>query len=170
MPVNRLLDCGRLGKGEAMTYDAVHARLAVERGRAAGYPCSDCGGQAQAWAYDHTDPCELTQQRHGRIVAYSADLDLYRPLCWSCHVRLDGNGYERSQLQELNAERRRASSGAVVAWVREQGCLVAVAEISQAFPDINVNTLCQILSRAASRGHLQRAAWGKYSGVAEPGS
>lgn len=77
---------GRPRTPDAATYNAVHLRLKFDRGVARTYACLNCGNQAQAWSYDHTDPSELLDER-GR--PYSLDLGRYRPLCWPCHNPLD---------------------------------------------------------------------------------
>lgn len=66
------------------TYDGVHARIARARGKASEHTCS-CGAQAKDWAYDHSDPNELT----GRGGPYSLDIMRYDPMCQSCHQLLD---------------------------------------------------------------------------------
>lgn len=72
-----------------VTYEAVHYRLLWDRGSASDNPCVKCGAQAEEWAYDHTDPDELTDPK-GR--AYSLDQGRYFPLCISCHRVQDGRG------------------------------------------------------------------------------
>lgn len=69
-------------------YSAVHERLRKSRGRAAEHVC-ECGQPARQWAYDGSDPNELSDTDHGRPVTYSADLSRYVPMCVSCHRRLD---------------------------------------------------------------------------------
>jgi hypothetical protein len=71
---------------EVLTYDGAHGRLRKLNGRASGYPCALCGSAAAEWAYDHSDPDELTDQR-GR--PYSLDAGRYMALCLPCHRRLD---------------------------------------------------------------------------------
>lgn len=87
------------------TYRAVHKRVSMARGKAREYTCQ-CGAQAEQWAYNHSDPAELTQQWNGKTVTYSADVMHYDPLCRGCHVRRDGNGYIGSELERRNNTRR----------------------------------------------------------------
>jgi hypothetical protein len=59
-------------------------------GSASLYPCVDCGGEAQDWSYDHTDPTELTGEgRHGMITQYSVWPEFYAPRCRKCHSVFD---------------------------------------------------------------------------------
>lgn len=72
---------------EDPSYYRVHERLARKRGpaRDAG-PCASCGGEAQEWSYDGTDP---DPRYHPRGWAYSADLSRYHPRCARCHRKKD---------------------------------------------------------------------------------
>ena len=72
-----------------VSYTLVHNRLASFRGKAASYGCVDCGSQAEEWAYDHSDPKELTGTSNGRPAPYSLDLDRYNPMCRVCHFDFD---------------------------------------------------------------------------------
>lgn len=90
---------------QSTTYQAVHKRIRRERGPASEHVCARCGQQARDWAYDHTDPNELTTQWYGKTVAYSPDVDHYVPLCRLCHYRMD-NRYEGSALQKVNEQRK----------------------------------------------------------------
>ena len=87
------------------TYGAVHHRMRNSRGKASTYTC-ECGEQAEQWAYDHSDPDAVEGVWHGQIVIYSLDYDHYDPLCRSCHVKRDGNGYVGGGLERINAARR----------------------------------------------------------------
>ena len=69
-------------------YRAAHERVRCRMGRAGNYTCS-CGAQAQEWAYDHTDPNEMTGVSAGFEVVYSLDPDHYKPMCCSCHRKYD---------------------------------------------------------------------------------
>lgn len=71
------------------SYTALHLQLREARGRAAGFPCTECGGPAHEWSYDHADPDEIVEIRRGRRVSYSLDHDRYRPMCRSCHNAFD---------------------------------------------------------------------------------
>lgn len=68
-------------------YAGLHRRLERQRGHASEFSCDECGDPAQEWAYDHSDPDEITDDPDGR--PYSLDFERYRPLCVSCHRRSD---------------------------------------------------------------------------------
>ena len=72
--------------GDDVTYGAWHDRIRAARGRAALYPCADCGNAAADWSYDHTGVIEK-QSDSG---PYALDLDCYQPRCSRCHMALDG--------------------------------------------------------------------------------
>lgn len=73
--------------GDEASYSAVHQRLRRERGPAAAHPCVACGGTAEQWAYDHSEPEPRRDPSHD--APYSVDLARYQPMCQSCHKRLD---------------------------------------------------------------------------------
>lgn len=68
------------------SYGAVHTRLRTSRGPASDYDCTDCGGRAEQWSYDHGDAEELVSEIGH---PYSADLSRYQPRCCSCHRKFD---------------------------------------------------------------------------------
>lgn len=70
-------------------YTGAHRRVADLWGKAAKYLCISCGGQAKHWAYDGTDPSELTEEVQGRPRVYSAWPEFYMPMCVSCHGGMD---------------------------------------------------------------------------------
>ena len=75
-----------------LTYKGAHSRLRRERGKAAAHLCVQCGGRAQQWAYDHSDPAEMTGPTSagaGNSVHYSMDPSHYLPMCKSCHKCFD---------------------------------------------------------------------------------
>lgn len=77
-------------RGPVSTYSGIHNHLRRKHGAAAGRPCTQCGTPAAAWAYDHSDPDELTHlHANGCSVPYSLDCTRYQPLCSSCHYFLD---------------------------------------------------------------------------------
>lgn len=82
--------CGnrRAHRTDTATYAAAHDRLRRDRGAADTHLCAapSCTNRAAQWAYDHTDPHELTDDT-GR--PYSLDTARYRPLCPGCHTRAD---------------------------------------------------------------------------------
>lgn len=67
-------------------YVAAHDRVASQRGPAHAQRCVECSCQARHWAYQHTDPNELTTPNG---IPYSNDPAHYRPLCVPCHKRFD---------------------------------------------------------------------------------
>lgn len=67
------------------SYQQVHNRLRLERGRASEYTC-ECGSPAKDWAFQHTGAA-LRDPATGRW--YSEDPDDYSPMCRSCHFKLD---------------------------------------------------------------------------------
>lgn len=70
-------------------YSAVHERMRKSKGPASAHACVECGEPAAHWAYDGSDPEELTDLDHGNPVTYSADLGRYFPMCRSCHTKHD---------------------------------------------------------------------------------
>lgn len=74
-------------KGDRVTYDSAHGRVQSRNGLADQYLCINCGGGAQEWAYDHSDPAVQTCPTTGQL--YSTNPDHYVPLCRSCHRRID---------------------------------------------------------------------------------
>jgi len=78
-----------IGRPLLTTYKAVHDRLRRTRGPAAAFRCHVCWHAAKQWAYDHTDPAELTEIFRGKTLTYSASLARYIPLCRSCHAQVD---------------------------------------------------------------------------------
>lgn len=84
----------------APRYKTVHDRLRKIKGPASRYRCEilGCAAHAQEWAYDHTDPDELTFMQRGRPIAFSANLDRYRPWCRSHHRLYDFLIAGRSQM------------------------------------------------------------------------
>jgi hypothetical protein len=83
--------------GDDITYDAIHLRVRVRRGRAREHPCAHCGDPAVQWAYDHRDPNERFGPKNRSLVAYSLDIDRYIPLCVPCHNRFDVQHRKRSR-------------------------------------------------------------------------
>lgn len=87
-PGTRERDANPNWRGEAIGYEAAHARVEADRGRACEHSCIDCGGRAENWSYDHADPNEL---RNARGLPYSPHTMHYAPRCLSCHARFDRN-------------------------------------------------------------------------------
>ncbi|MCW2900395.1 MAG: hypothetical protein JWO67_2660 [Streptosporangiaceae bacterium] len=74
----------------APRYCAMRRQLVALRGPAAAHRCAGCGGAAQVWSYDGTDPHERTDPARGH--RYSLDPARHRPLCRSCHRRATARG------------------------------------------------------------------------------
>jgi hypothetical protein len=81
-------------------YEAIHRRLAVQRGKASTYRCP-CGKPATGWAYRRGAPDERLGLVGGEMRPYSQDLNYYVPLCSSCHTRLDRSPSYRPPEQEV---------------------------------------------------------------------
>jgi hypothetical protein len=75
-----------------VSYGTLHTRLSAVRGSASRRECTHCAAPAADWAYDHTDPNELRDERG----TYSTDLARYFPLCKSCHKRYDNEHARRT--------------------------------------------------------------------------
>lgn len=73
----------------ARNYKNAHDRLGKLWGKAALYPCVECGESARSWAYDGTDPTQEYGARSGRKHYYSAWPEFYMPMCPRCHGRRD---------------------------------------------------------------------------------
>lgn len=76
-------------KADEISYRTAHERVWKRRGRAAEHSCTECGCPAEQWAYDHTDENQKWATFGDRVVAYSTDVERYRPMCRGCHVKLD---------------------------------------------------------------------------------
>jgi len=76
------------------SYNTLHKRLELVRGRAKNFTCVGCGQRAENWAYNHSGAKELTSTAkfpNGKTstVTYSTDIDDYDPMCVACHGRRD---------------------------------------------------------------------------------
>lgn len=81
----------RDGTAEDIGYTAAHARVRRLKGSASDYPCADCGGPAQDWAYSHSgvkERWELLPEQSAPS-PYSTDPEQYDPRCRSCHRLFD---------------------------------------------------------------------------------
>lgn len=77
-------------KGRNVVYRSAHTRINKLWGSAKLYHCVKCGLSAQEWAYDGTDPEQLTHMYKGRYpMYYSPDPEFYMPLCIPCHRARD---------------------------------------------------------------------------------
>lgn len=72
-------------RGDTVGYAGAHGRVKTLRGSATDHACDRCGSPAHEWAYDGTDPGPLFEG----VMAYSADPNRYRPMCRSCHKKMD---------------------------------------------------------------------------------
>ena len=90
----RLSDHGSLDRpahpkwtGDDASYNAVHLRLRVQRGKPGEHLCQ-CGARAEQWAFIRGDgPVKYDDE--GR--PYSTDLSRYEPMCLTCHRRMDAD-------------------------------------------------------------------------------
>ena len=92
--------CGVIGRHlpDDVSYRAVHDRVKRALGRAADFPCVDCGCDAKQWSYDRADDRERVQ--HGlsvNAIPYSTDLSRYQPRCIPCHKRFDLDAIRRTR-------------------------------------------------------------------------
>lgn len=71
------------------TYGAAHHWVRQARGSASEHQCVDCGDPAREWAYDHTDPDEMSEKQGRLTLSYSAKPQHYQPMCKPCHRRFD---------------------------------------------------------------------------------
>mgnify|MGYP000845434441 FL=1 len=81
-----------VSKGRDIGYGAAHDRVRKLRGRASQYICTECGGPAQQWAYNHRDPDVIRAPMDALLGAgmlYSADPAFYQPMCKRCHSAFD---------------------------------------------------------------------------------
>lgn len=77
-------------KGDALGYFGAHERIQRRRGPAKNYECVDCGGRAQHWSYNHSDPDEKFEPLDtGGFAVFSLDTSRYDPRCVKCHGRFD---------------------------------------------------------------------------------
>ena len=70
---------------QGVTYRRAHKAVTDARGKAADHPCR-CGAQAKFWAYQHSSP-EVIHDDKGR--PYSLDPAHYAPMCAKCHRQYD---------------------------------------------------------------------------------
>lgn len=80
-------------KGSRIKYGSALVRVRRTRGQARQHPCVECGKQASQWAYNGTDPNELTVTADDKTAVqgmiYSAEPRFYQPMCrahWSLLV------------------------------------------------------------------------------------
>lgn len=69
-----------------LTYRGAHGRVRSAFGAASKFLCVKCGGWANEWAYDGTDPSERTGCERGVYkISYSVWPEFYMPMCFQCH-------------------------------------------------------------------------------------
>jgi|SRR5215203_2042707 len=80
-----------------LTYFGAHGRVKALFGSARAQSCVSCDAPAKEWAYDGTDPTELSGTvGAGYPVTYSVWPEFYMPLCFPCHRAKDaGARYEK---------------------------------------------------------------------------
>jgi hypothetical protein len=79
-------------KYDVLAYRSAHNTIVRARGKAREHQCGRCAWPAVHWAYDHTDPAPVVDDR-GRI--YSLDPNRYVALCVACHGRFDAEAAQR---------------------------------------------------------------------------
>lgn len=94
-----------VAKFQFVTYEATHQRVSALWGSASQYRCIKCGNPAREWAYDGTDPGQLTGpiRRMSGLYYYSQWPEFYMPMCIRCHRVMDA----ASRVQELREFRER---------------------------------------------------------------
>jgi hypothetical protein len=102
----------------SLTYAGIHRLLRDLHGPAREHPCADCrtGKAAREWAYSNAAPDELVDKWGRR---YSPDPRQYRPLCPSCHRRVDAPVMVRRRAEQ--AEQHAAQ------WAAEEAQRAATA-------------------------------------------
>lgn len=71
--------------GTNVSYNSVHARVRVTRGKAHTHCCIDCGDPAKHWSYDYNDPDERVE--NGAPFGFATEC--YSPRCVPCHAMFD---------------------------------------------------------------------------------
>lgn len=74
---------------EWVTYEAAHYRIRGELGSAREHECIGCGKPANEWALQHESVGEIFKSPEGK--PYSLNAEDYKPMCHSCHIRMDKN-------------------------------------------------------------------------------
>jgi hypothetical protein len=74
----------RLSDESTLAYHRAHDRLKRTRGPASSYVCG-CTATAREWAYMHNCPHEI----QSALGPYSDNPACYKPMCSSCHKRMD---------------------------------------------------------------------------------
>jgi len=71
-------------------YGTIHSRLIRKIGSARTFTC-ECGLQAMDWALMEETAAEIVIRQSGKMkgAKYSYNLDDYKPMCRSCHNRMD---------------------------------------------------------------------------------
>lgn len=88
-------------RAETVEYMAVHWRL----GKAANYPCVDCGRPASEWSYIGGAPDERASKHGGSL--FSSDSVYYQPRCRKCHRKFDRLTGESNPAAKLTWEQVR---------------------------------------------------------------
>ena len=77
-------------RGDRIGYQQAHSRVRYERGRAAGFACTECGNPAKDWALHHDAPAENLRVDQHTVLAgkvFSLDTNDYSPKCASCNKK-----------------------------------------------------------------------------------
>lgn len=84
-----------------MTYAGAHYRVKRDNGKASGYACVTCAGQAEHWALIN----DRGDRVNGKGQRWSNNPVDYRAMCVGCHSEYDA-GWHKAQavLAEIRAE------------------------------------------------------------------
>lgn len=115
-----------------------HDRLRAARGRAADYPCVDCGGPAKEWSWD-----KGSGETFGSGT-FVDNFDEYSPRCQSCHRKMDVAG--RTHSEETREKMRAAKIGRPLS--EEHRAAIGDALRGRSRPEE--------VKRAISEGHRRR--------------
>lgn len=112
--------------GDEVSYQALHLRIVVRRGKASSNLCAaGCGKRAQDWAYDHSDPSPRVTTEG---LEYSTDVSRYIPLCKACHRTFDQDARGKGQCGSVGGYYRHRRRGEVTC----QDCRDALAAYERA--------------------------------------
>ena len=90
------------------TVGGAHKRIYTLWGKARQYLCIECGGAAQEWAYDGTDPTEqyACASNANSWTHFSSYPEFYMPMCRRCHKGRDA-AIAKEELREYREWKHR---------------------------------------------------------------